>query len=324
MGSPVLRAPATGGVLGRWSYRRAFVQQRRTAHSQQVDRFVAAGDAVRRAVGFAPAASSLKSHWNSAALFSWRGVCGEAAFEALPDPALVLHTAGAPSVPVRAHNSWNQRSHPGLLTIIPPGTPITWNVRGEVHSFSVHLHSRLFETLTDQPARSPAEQIRFCCGVSEPFLAASIRELADELHHPSQKGSLYADSICDVIAMRLMRRGQADACEPGGPARLGRAHLRRTLDLLESRLEGGISLAELARNVGLSRSYFATAFRDTVGVAPHRYLVQRRLERAEEFLRASDRPLAEIAVLCGFSSQAHFTHLFRRAYGITPLRYRRG
>lgn len=295
--------------------------QQRGSPNPQADRFAAAGDAVRRAVGFEPAASSLKSAWKSVALFSWRGSCNEAAFDPLSDPALVLHTAGAPSVPVRANNTWNQRSHPGRLTIIPPGTPITWNVRGEVHSFSVHLDSRLFESLTENPGRSPAERIRFCCGVSEPFLASSIRELADELEHPSQKGSLYADAICDVIAMRLMRGRLVD---PGVPVRLGRAHLRRTLDLLESRLEAGISLEELARNVGLSRSYFATAFRDTVGMAPHRYLVQRRLERAQELLRASDASLAEIAIHCGFSSQAHFTHLFRRALGVTPLRYRRG
>lgn len=295
--------------------------QQRGSVIARADRFAAAGDAVRRAVGFEPAASSLKTRWKSIALFSWRGFCNEAAFEPLTDPALVLHTAGAPSVPVRAHNSWNQRSHPGLLTIVPPGTPITWNVRGEVHSFSVHLDSRLFETLTENPGRSPAQQIRFCCGVSEPFLSSSIRELADELNHPSQKDSLYADAICDVIAMRLMRDRVADHC---GPVRLGRAHLRKTLDLLESRLEGGISLDELARNVGLSRSYFATAFRDTVGMAPHRYLVQRRLERAQELLRAGGASLAEIAIHCGFSSQAHFTHLFRRAFGVTPLRYRRG
>jgi len=279
----------------------------------------ASGEAVGRAIGFLPSLSSSAAGWNSLALFAWRGRCNEAHFEPLTEPALVYHTGGAPVVKVRNGRSWSQHSRPGLVTIIPAGTPVDWDIGGDVHSYSVHLGSDFFSSVTGNvPAREP---LRFQSGVVDPLLAASITALAEELSGPAQRGSLYADAISDMLALHLLRNPTA---LPERPVRggLSRSQLRRSLDLLEERVETGISLQALAAHAALSRTYFAEAFQKATGLSPHRYLTQRRIARAQTLLQHTGLALADIALQCGFSNQAHFSQSFRQATGTTPGRYR--
>jgi AraC-like DNA-binding protein len=74
---------------------------------------------------------------------------------------------------------------------------------------------------------------------------------------------------------------------------------------------------------GLSAKHFARAFRQSTGVPPHRWLIEKRIERAKALLLGGGLSLAEIALACGFADQSHFTAAFRRGTGITPGAYRR-
>ena len=76
----------------------------------------------------------------------------------------------------------------------------------------------------------------------------------------------------------------------------------------------------------MSPAHFARAFKETMGLGPHQYLLHLRLERARRMLDAEDAVLSNIAQRAGFADQAHFTRLFKREYGVTPgivLRSRR-
>ena len=75
---------------------------------------------------------------------------------------------------------------------------------------------------------------------------------------------------------------------------------------------------ELAALCRLSASRFAHAFKASIGVAPHRWLLQRRIERAKSLLKDSGEPLADIALRCGFADQSHFTRVFKRREGASP------
>jgi AraC family transcriptional regulator len=67
---------------------------------------------------------------------------------------------------------------------------------------------------------------------------------------------------------------------------------------------------------------FARAFKKATGQSPRQYVIHRRIERAKALLRAGDQDLAQIAQRVGFSTQSHFTDVFRRLCGTTPARYR--
>ncbi|WP_338056902.1 AraC family transcriptional regulator [Sphingomonas panacis] len=82
-------------------------------------------------------------------------------------------------------------------------------------------------------------------------------------------------------------------------------------------------VSELARMCRLSPAYFVRAFANTVGVAPYAWLLKRRIAQAEYLLTNSRLPLAQIALECGFSDQAHFTNAFSKATGATPARWRK-
>lgn len=81
-----------------------------------------------------------------------------------------------------------------------------------------------------------------------------------------------------------------------------------------------VSLTDLAQETGLSRFQVVRGFAKQVGLTPHAYLVQRRLDTACSMV-ASGMRLADVAVACGFSDQSHFNRLFAKAYGLTPRSY---
>jgi transcriptional regulator GlxA family with amidase domain len=97
---------------------------------------------------------------------------------------------------------------------------------------------------------------------------------------------------------------------------------RRVRVFIEAHLERTIALSELAGIARLSIGHFARAFRQSEGVSPHDYLMQRRVARAQDLLCSTDLPLSEIAIASGFADQSHFSRRFKECLGITPSRYR--
>jgi AraC family transcriptional regulator len=99
--------------------------------------------------------------------------------------------------------------------------------------------------------------------------------------------------------------------------------LEAVRDHLHRHLAEPVTLADLAALVALSQSYLVRAFKAHVGVPPHRYLVELRLERARELLVSSSLSITQIAHRVGFASASHFITRFQAASGITPFRFRR-
>jgi AraC family transcriptional regulator len=98
---------------------------------------------------------------------------------------------------------------------------------------------------------------------------------------------------------------------------------RRAMELMRANLDGSVRLADLASACDLSVSHFARSFKASFGVTCHRWLTERRIERAQALLAVRDTPLADIAGQCGFGDQAAFTRTFHRFVGLTPGRWRR-
>jgi AraC-like DNA-binding protein len=104
---------------------------------------------------------------------------------------------------------------------------------------------------------------------------------------------------------------------------LSPALTHRVREFIESHLEQKISLDDLASMAGLSPHHFARAFRQSVGMPPHGYLLQRRVARVEQMLHDTELPLSEIALALGFSDQSHLARHFRRLTGMSPRVARR-
>jgi AraC family transcriptional regulator len=95
------------------------------------------------------------------------------------------------------------------------------------------------------------------------------------------------------------------------------------IEYIMENLEGNPTLAQMAAVANLSPYHFARQFKASTGLAPHQYLISRRIERAQHLLRARDElGLAEVALRVGFSDQSKFSFHFKRLVGLTPRQFR--
>jgi len=99
-------------------------------------------------------------------------------------------------------------------------------------------------------------------------------------------------------------------------------HLLRARDLADARFAEPLTVADLAAAAGLSPGHFSREFRRTFGETPHGYLLTRRLERAAQLLRSTDRSIADVCLTVGLTSLGSFTTSFTRMFGCSPAAYR--
>jgi AraC family transcriptional regulator len=121
------------------------------------------------------------------------------------------------------------------------------------------------------------------------------------------------------VLVRHAGRAPRDAIRGG----LAPALRRRLVDWLDTRLAQAVTVGEMAAFCTLSETHFAHAFRASMGVAPHEWIVARRIERAAALLRARRAPsLDEVARETGHASASHLVRRFKSAWGMTPGQYR--
>jgi|GEM_PF-2684918 AraC-like DNA-binding protein len=132
----------------------------------------------------------------------------------------------------------------------------------------------------------------------------------------------YADALAVIFTSELLRACAAKPFPSPSTGAVGKSRFKPVLDHIEDTLESDTTLSDLAALTGLSVSHFSHAFNATYGIAPHRYILRRRIDKAKTLLGASDSTIAAISSRVGFSSQSRFTQLFSRHTGLTPSAYR--
>lgn len=99
--------------------------------------------------------------------------------------------------------------------------------------------------------------------------------------------------------------------------------LCRARRFIDESYDQPLDLAEISKHACLSRYHFLRLFRDTFETTPHQYLIQRRIEKAKELLRAPGPSVTDVCFEVGFQSLGSFSSLFRRCVGHAPINYRR-
>ena len=161
---------------------------------------------------------------------------------------------------------------------------------------------------------------------SSPGCSAVISELVSAVHAP-RCGSECADRLFRAHVLRALAFclvGPQDGLflHEGNKGGLALWQLERATGIMEARVGQRVSLRAVARECGLTASHFARAFRVSTGVAPSRWLLDRRIAMSKTLLSTTPRKLSEIALDCGFTDQSHFTRVFGRRVGVSPGRWR--
>lgn len=158
------------------------------------------------------------------------------------------------------------------------------------------------------------------------FEDAALRETALKLATLIEKGDNrpYLEALGAVLTHELARLNQSTP-DKGPPVRGGLAawQQRVVIAYIEEHLAEQIPVAKLAELVRLSPYYFCRAFKQSLGLPPHRYHMSRRIELAKTLLGHSSPSVTNISLTVGFSETSSFTAAFRRVTGLTPTAYRR-
>lgn len=142
----------------------------------------------------------------------------------------------------------------------------------------------------------------------------------------AQIGSpLLIDSLKTTLAIHLLRHYCATRPKPWGNRQgLPTATLQQVTEYIQAHLHREVRLVELAAIANLSPYHFLRLFKQSTGLTPHQYLLQRRIDQAQWLLQHSALSIAAVAVAVGFCDQSHFSRYFKRQVGATPSQVRQG
>jgi AraC-like DNA-binding protein len=194
------------------------------------------------------------------------------------------------------------------------------------HSLQFYLpRPWLDELATEAEARSVGE-LSYLPGVpiSDAVVWGLGSSLRSAFERPEQANRLFLEHVTIALGIHLAQT--YGELQPGSKARRGGLtgwQERRAKEILSSNLGSELSLRDLAKQCGLSTSHFSKAFKESTGLAPHQWLIRKRVEVAKAILRNPSLSLAEVALQCGFADQSHLTRVFSRIVGISPGAWRR-
>jgi AraC family transcriptional regulator len=196
-------------------------------------------------------------------------------------------------------------------------------------SFHAFIPFTAFDEITTELRRPSVDTLSSLMGLDhrDETMLGLAHSLNSVLARPECATSLFTEHVFLAMATHLAvsygRPGTSGSKTLPRSRLLTRLQERRVTSRLLDDLAGDTSLSELAALCGLSRSYFLRAFKQTVGMPPHRWLLMHRVKRAKELLRGTTMSIAEIAFTCGFADQSHLTRVFSKACHISPGAWRR-
>jgi AraC family transcriptional regulator len=265
--------------------------------------------------------------WQNLRVMQFRNSRRELIVPPLSTILVMINLSATTKVTARINGQdYGQSLEEGESVIIPAGTPSEWRCPdGEVCDM---LHIYLQPGFLCQAAESSdidTAQIAIDpeFGVCDAHIRHIGMSLLQELESTSWAGKAYADLLATALAVHLLRKHAVDSpftqSYSGG---MPKYKLRRAIDYISDKLGGELRVAEIAEEVSMSPYHFTRLFKQATGLAPHQYIMQKRIEMAKKFLVDTELPIAQIALETGFQSQSRFTTLFRQITGTTPKVYR--
>jgi AraC family transcriptional regulator len=214
---------------------------------------------------------------------------------------------------------------PGGINIVPAGAQSRWWIESPMKQLYVTVPYKSFASAALDLGLDPAAvQLEARHQVRDARLEHIGHALRLETAEGSPNGLLFSESLGVALCIQLVR---AFARRPQieSPRRVTLAPVQsvRVAEYIDEHLGSrNLSLKELSEIAGTSVSYFKTAFRKTFGRPAHRYVVERRVERAARLL-AQGAPISYVAAEVGFAHPSHMARWMQRLLGATPRQLRR-
>ncbi|HLO17093.1 MAG TPA: AraC family transcriptional regulator [Anaerolineales bacterium] len=218
------------------------------------------------------------------------------------------------------HKGTKYLTPPGGIILINPGEVHTGEAADE-HGFEMRslypttalMQTAAFELTGRQQALPFFKEVR----VDQRWASNSILSLHKALTQGA--GTLERETrLLWTLAQLIQRYANLSSTEK--PVGKEKKAIRQARSYLEECFAERITLNQLAQQVALSPYYFLRAFRAEAGMPPYEYLESVRIRHAQQLIEAG-KPLAEVAIEVGFSSQSQLTRHFKKIIGVTPGQY---
>lgn len=213
----------------------------------------------------------------------------------------------------------------GTVAFLPRNTELSATLApGNYRETLIELDENLFERVSAGLIDYRRIDFRFA-DVSGPVLASithGVLQLArdkDAQHWPLL---VYSASVALATALIRQLSPAASTVIDATKSGLTSERKRRLLEYIDTKLSQPITLDELADIAALSPYHLIRSFKADMGMTPFRWVLLQRIERSKRMLEFTRLPLADIAYSCGFSSQSHFSTVFKQMTGATPAGYR--
>jgi AraC family transcriptional regulator len=194
------------------------------------------------------------------------------------------------------------------------------------HSLVFYLPRAALDAIADEANAPRVRDLSYKpgVGVNDVTISSLGNLVLPALRHPDQANPLFVDHVLLAVGAHIAQT-YGGMRPRSRPARGGLApwQERRAREFLLANIKRAVALKEVARECGLSVGYFSHAFRQTLGVAPHKWLIEQRVVLSKDKLGDDGLSLSDVATECGFSDQSHLTRVFRQKFGITPGAWRR-
>ncbi|MFK3661199.1 helix-turn-helix domain-containing protein [Scandinavium sp. NPDC088450] len=220
-------------------------------------------------------------------------------------------------------------ARPGRLFIFPPfrlhKVHVDENEHNHYHRSTMHIEQSAVESNLQQFPRFQA-QFAHLAATSAPAQAYDLGEHAAYMETVlAQFAALESREHypADEVAFLVMQILSLLPAQPTISTPQQQTASAQIMQWLEKHYGEKFSLEDLARDIGLSRSYTSRIFRQQTGGSIHEYLLTRRLKRSCDLLRTSEMSVEEIAVKVGFQETTYFITCFKRMMRQTPLQYRK-
>jgi AraC family transcriptional regulator len=212
----------------------------------------------------------------------------------------------------------------GDISVLPAGITGRWLLEATATSLLLRLAPALFDEAADAMHSKPAGlRLRPAICIRDPHIEHIGWMVKDEVLDGAPRGRLWLESAAYAIVLRLARRSGNSLRLPQSPKRaMPKWRLRRVCDYIEENLDQDLSLRELAAAAGFSVPHFKVLFSQSAGLPVHRYVVERRVERARQLILRGERSMSDIALEVGFSHQSHLTRCVQRVLGLVPTQIR--
>jgi AraC family transcriptional regulator len=215
----------------------------------------------------------------------------------------------------------------GSILVVPAGSSVLVRWQGIQDLIVIYLEPSLVGRVATESFEfdSTRTVVPAFYSLSAPALRSVMLAIYQELRGGRDDGvQLLVESLATILSVHLIRHiGGPHRSLPLADGVLSRPRLHNVIEYIMEDLEGSPTLGQMAAVANLSPYHFARQFKTATGLAPHQYVIARRVERARHLLAKHDGlGLAEVALRVGFSDQSKFSFHFKRIVGVTPRQFR--